>query len=84
MLAALAACEAGGDLRRIDVDDDGIDLLGHHVLDAGDDGGDVALGVDHVDIPALVLGDALEGLDIELGARLGEIGGDHRDLGGER
>ena len=31
-------------------------------------------------VPALLLGDGLEGLDVELGAGLGEVGGDDRDL----
>jgi hypothetical protein len=58
-------------------------LLVDHVLDAADHRGDVVLGVDDVDVPALFLGGRLEGLDVELGARLGEIGGDDRHLLGE-
>ena len=67
-------------LRRIDVDDDGIDALRRHVLDPADDRGDVARGVDDVDLPAQFLGAGLEGLDIELRAGLRQIGRDHRDL----
>ena len=38
----LGGLEARGHLGRIDVDDDGIDLLVDHVLDAADHGGDIA------------------------------------------
>ena len=79
-VGGLGGLEAGGDLGRIDVDDDRVDALVHHVLDARDHCGNVACGVDHVDIPALFRRDALEGLDVELGARLGEIGGDDGDV----
>ena len=77
----LGGLQAGRHLGRIDVDDDRVDALVDHVLDAADHGGDVAGGIDDVDVPALLLGDGLEGLDVELGARLGEIGGDDGDLG---
>ena len=50
------------------------------VLDPADDRRDVAFGVDDVDIPAVGLGRLLKGLNIELGAGLGEIGRDHGDL----
>src|SRR5690606_4813325 len=61
----LCGLQAGRHLGGIDIDDDGIDVLGDHVLDAADDGGHVAGGVDDVDVPALVGGDALERLDVE-------------------
>ena len=53
------------------------------VLDAADHRRDVALGVDDVDVPTLGLGRLLKGLDVELGAGLGEIGRDHGDLRGQ-
>ena len=80
MPASLAACRPAFDLRRIDVDDDRVDLLVDRVLDAADHGRDVARGVDDVDVPAVLGGRRLEALDVELGAGLGEIGRDHRDL----
>ena len=77
----LGGLQAGRDLGRIDVDDDRVDLLVDHVLDAADHRRDVALGVDDVDVPALVLRRGLEALDVELGTRLGEIGRDDGNLG---
>ena len=51
-VGVLGRLQAGRHLRRIDVDDDRVDLLVDHVLDAADHGRDVALGVDDVDVPA--------------------------------
>ena len=72
--------QARADLGGIDVDDDGVDALGHHILDPADDRGDVARGVDHVDRPAQFRRAGLEAFDIELRAGLGEVGRDHRHL----
>ena len=76
----LGGLQAGRDLRGIDVDDDGVDLLVGDVLDAADDGRDIALRIDHIDAPAVLLGGGLEGFHVILRARLREIGRDDRDL----
>jgi hypothetical protein len=65
-------------LRGVDVDDDGVDALRHGILDPADHGGDVACGVDDVDVPAVALGRSLEPVDVELRSGLREIGRDHR------
>jgi hypothetical protein len=52
--------------------------LRHRILDPADHGGDVACGVDHVDVPAIALGRRLEPVDVELRSGLREVGRDHR------
>jgi hypothetical protein len=77
----LCRLQTRGHLRRIDVDDDRVDLLVDHVLDAADDSGDIAFRIDDVDVPALILGGRLKALDVELRAGLGEVRGNDGNLG---
>jgi hypothetical protein len=67
-------------LRGVDVDHDAIDALRHHILDARDDSGHIALGVNHIDFPAQFFGAGLKRFDIKLRAGLRQIGRDHCNL----
>ena len=76
--SVLGGLQTSRHLRRIDVDHDGINLLRDSILDPADHRGHVACRVDDIHSPARLGRLGLKAFDIGLGARLGEVGGDHR------
>ena len=81
----LRGLQTGGHLRGVRVENDRVDLLIDRVLQTADDAGDVALGVDDVDRPAVGFRDILERFHVVLGARLRHVWRDDGDFcGGKR